>query len=188
MLRPLVNRMINEDPAQRPSAAEALAEFTKIRQGVGVVQNLWRARKRSEPFVVGAVLDTWSLVSRICLLSASRSDLSCSALQPCVPYFQATMLRSDTPVSVLLRAAIRGFMYLYYVNPGFRYLDEWFSNMNGLPVPRSVCARTAPWPRASRLSMSEQLQLIHKYSACIINRSHSHFQYVHDSPTCSLCS
>ena len=62
MLSPLVFHMTQHDPAQRPSAVEALELFKEISQGVWTVHRLWRARLRDESLVESSIFDTVSLV------------------------------------------------------------------------------------------------------------------------------
>lgn len=47
-ITPLVTSMMKEDPEQRPSAEEALAQFKEIRGRMGRLQSLWRLRKKDE--------------------------------------------------------------------------------------------------------------------------------------------
>ena len=62
MLLPLLRNMLAEDPAQRPSAADALQHFRAIRRKVTFVQRIWRPRERNEPLVVTILSDFASLV------------------------------------------------------------------------------------------------------------------------------
>ena len=48
MLAPLIAHMRQHSPAQRPSAAEALAQWRKIRREMSTVNRRWRLRPRGE--------------------------------------------------------------------------------------------------------------------------------------------
>ena len=48
MLAPLIAHMRQHDPAKRPSAAEALAQWRKVRRGMSTVNRRWRLRPRGE--------------------------------------------------------------------------------------------------------------------------------------------
>jgi len=59
-LRPLADRMITQDPEQRPSADEALRDWCRLREGICAVNREWRPRPREEN-LLGIALDVISL-------------------------------------------------------------------------------------------------------------------------------
>nr|VWO99344.1 Mannitol 1-phosphate dehydrogenase [Ganoderma boninense] len=61
-LDPLVHQMIDQDPARRPSAADALRQWKKLGKSTWSLQRQWRPRPRESNFVVHAVADTLSLL------------------------------------------------------------------------------------------------------------------------------
>ncbi|KAI9063416.1 hypothetical protein FKP32DRAFT_1592485 [Trametes sanguinea] len=61
MLEPLMNRMINADPAQRPTAAEAHKELKAIRRNTSTIYKYWCLQPRSSAPVVKALRDAYSL-------------------------------------------------------------------------------------------------------------------------------
>ena len=64
MLAPLVSQMTMKNPADRPTATEALQHFRQIDNDVWAVHRLWRAQMRNEPYVARPILDAFSLVSQ----------------------------------------------------------------------------------------------------------------------------
>ena len=87
MLIPLLRRMLNLDPAKRPSAAEALALFRTLKENVWVVQRAWRARPRDESYLDLAVLDTASLVRSYTSSPRSQTQTHAAVLQSIQVYF-----------------------------------------------------------------------------------------------------
>ncbi|KAJ8502134.1 hypothetical protein ONZ51_g223 [Trametes cubensis] len=65
VLSPLLHEMLNPNPAERPSAAEALQKFQDIRQGVSAFQASCRPRPRDELLPVTAALNAAAFVSSI---------------------------------------------------------------------------------------------------------------------------
>ncbi|KAI8984969.1 kinase-like domain-containing protein [Trametes punicea] len=63
ILEQLLHDMLARNPAERPSAAEALERFREIRRGVSRLQAAWRPRPSDEPLIVTAVLQTASLLT-----------------------------------------------------------------------------------------------------------------------------
>ena len=60
-LQPLVRRMTYRDPEQRPTAEEALREWSAIREGIYTINKEWRPRSRTEDVLGAAILDVVSL-------------------------------------------------------------------------------------------------------------------------------
>ena len=67
MLSPLILHMTMHDPAERPSADEALKRFREISQGVWTVHRLWRARLRDESLIESSL---WDAVSLVCTINS----------------------------------------------------------------------------------------------------------------------
>ena len=63
MLEPLVERMVHQDPAQRPIAAEAHRQFKQIRRRVSGITKYRMLELREWPLVVRAVYKAYSFVS-----------------------------------------------------------------------------------------------------------------------------
>ncbi|KAI0352731.1 hypothetical protein OH77DRAFT_1513089 [Trametes cingulata] len=61
VLNPLNYEMTNPNPAKRPTAAEALRLWQKLRRDVCTFKTAWRPRPRKEPWVATALFDTMSL-------------------------------------------------------------------------------------------------------------------------------
>ncbi len=55
--------MLQQDPADRPSAVEALEQYRELSQGVWAVHRLWRASRRDELFLFVLNYNTVFLVS-----------------------------------------------------------------------------------------------------------------------------
>ena len=70
---PLAQRMSDKDPEQRPSAVDALHQWSKIRETISTVQREWRPRPRDENALDAVTLDVISLyrlfmhVARVCV-------------------------------------------------------------------------------------------------------------------------
>lgn len=77
MLEPLMNRMVHQDPARRPSAAEAHQQFKAIRRSVPTLYRHWDLQPRDSFLLVRVFRQTYSLVSTI--VSHYRSRLTASA-------------------------------------------------------------------------------------------------------------
>lgn len=73
MLAPLVQRMVNRNPEQRPSASEVLREWKAIRRGTSRIQRYWRLRPREELWIATPWLDLTAGVSGLFPGALSRS-------------------------------------------------------------------------------------------------------------------
>ncbi|KAI0773720.1 hypothetical protein C8Q74DRAFT_1316758 [Fomes fomentarius] len=62
-LLPLVEKMLSQNPAERPSANEALKQFRDISRNIWPVHRMWRAHLRDESMMGTAVYDILSLQS-----------------------------------------------------------------------------------------------------------------------------
>ncbi|TFY75607.1 hypothetical protein EWM64_g8404 [Hericium alpestre] len=60
-LAPLIESMTREDPAQRPTAAEALRQWTAIRKRISIFSLLWRLKRRNEGRIASVVADAKDL-------------------------------------------------------------------------------------------------------------------------------
>ncbi|KAI0773703.1 kinase-like domain-containing protein [Fomes fomentarius] len=58
-LLPLVEKMLSQTPAERPSANEALKQFRDISRKIWPVHSMWRAHLRDESMMGTAVYDIW---------------------------------------------------------------------------------------------------------------------------------
>lgn len=63
MLDPLVEKMTAHDPAQRPTAQEALHEWQAVQENTAMLTSGWRLQPVDEGILVGAVHDTLHPVS-----------------------------------------------------------------------------------------------------------------------------
>lgn len=63
MLEPLMNQMVHQDPARRPTAAEAHRQFRAIRRDVPSLYQYWSLQPRDSSLVVRVFQHTYSLVS-----------------------------------------------------------------------------------------------------------------------------
>ena len=63
--------MIDPDPANRPNAVEALAQWRKIRDTVWTIKQEWRPRPRLEHPIEMVVLDSASLRQLFAFITAS---------------------------------------------------------------------------------------------------------------------
>lgn len=77
-LRPLTTRMANKDPEQRPTAEDALRQWSEIRESISTAQKEWRPRPRDESALDTVTLDVVSLyrlfmhVARVCVERVTR--------------------------------------------------------------------------------------------------------------------
>ena len=62
-LRPLIVRMTDMDPEQRPTADDALRQWSKLREEIPTLKREWRPRPREEHVLETVVLDATSLCS-----------------------------------------------------------------------------------------------------------------------------
>lgn len=83
MLEPLMNQMSHEDPARRPSAAEAHQQFKVIRRNVPTLYRHWDLQPRDSFLLVRVFRQMYSLVRNI--FSHYKSRLTASA-QFCAIY------------------------------------------------------------------------------------------------------
>ena len=60
-LQPLARRMTHQDPEQRPTAEEALREWSELREGIYTINKEWRPRPRAMDVLGTAFLDVVSL-------------------------------------------------------------------------------------------------------------------------------
>ncbi len=65
MLEPLMSRMVHQDPARRPTAAEAHKQFQAIRRSVSLMNRCWSLQPRDSYLLVTAFRHTYSLVSTL---------------------------------------------------------------------------------------------------------------------------
>ncbi len=65
MLEPLMNQMVHQDPARRPSAAEAHRQFKTIRRSVPTLYRNWDLQPRGSFLLVRIIRQTYSLVSTL---------------------------------------------------------------------------------------------------------------------------
>ncbi|KAI0054727.1 hypothetical protein BV25DRAFT_1895581 [Artomyces pyxidatus] len=56
-LRPIIDSMVQDDPARRPTAEEALAQWQSIRRNVSTLHRVWRLRRREEPGLASIIRD-----------------------------------------------------------------------------------------------------------------------------------
>lgn len=68
MFNPLVERMVNKDPSERPSSSEALREWKATRRPMSRFQRYWRLRPREEMWIATFWYECKAGVS-ICALS-----------------------------------------------------------------------------------------------------------------------
>ncbi|OJT09375.1 hypothetical protein TRAPUB_14157 [Trametes pubescens] len=61
MLEPLMSRMVHQDPARRPTAAEAHKQFQAIRRSVSFMNRCWSLQPRDSYLLVTAFRHTYSL-------------------------------------------------------------------------------------------------------------------------------
>lgn len=67
MLEPLMNRMVDQDPARRPTAAEVYQQYTAIRRSVSSITRYWSLQPRDSFLLGRAFRHTYSLVSTLIL-------------------------------------------------------------------------------------------------------------------------
>ncbi|TFY74874.1 hypothetical protein EWM64_g9137 [Hericium alpestre] len=60
-LAPMIDCMTRDDPAQRPTAAEALRQWTAIRKRISMLSLLWRLKRRNEGRIASIVADAQDL-------------------------------------------------------------------------------------------------------------------------------
>ncbi|EIW62121.1 uncharacterized protein TRAVEDRAFT_44951 [Trametes versicolor FP-101664 SS1] len=61
MLEPLMNQMVDQDPARRPTAAEAYQQYTAIRRSVSSITRYWSLQPRDSFLLGRAFRHTYSL-------------------------------------------------------------------------------------------------------------------------------
>ena len=67
--------MTMQDPAARPTAAEALDQWRDIRRGISSFHKAWRLRLRDEPWCEGLMLDLSTLAHVARSLASRRSKV-----------------------------------------------------------------------------------------------------------------
>ncbi len=61
-LAPLVERMVADDPSQRPTAYDALQEWDNIRSQIGILAKAWRLRRRNDSLPIQLWMDLYGFV------------------------------------------------------------------------------------------------------------------------------